>query len=323
MAMMWIRPRQARVVGPTALMLLGLTACATAEGGEAAAEERLSEHVVAYTSATGQDDAGLWLVKADGTDPVQLTDQPGVEFMAAWSPDGDRLAYAAGAAQDSPSDLFVLDLDGGEPQQVTSTPDRCESTPTWTPDGEELVYVSGDCGEEAVGIFTIGLDGGEERELVAGGTWPDVGPDGRLLYSAPVPGEPWYVQRLWVSEADGTGARDVTPRGFASASEATWSPDGSQIAFVTAVGDPAADKPEDWNEEVYVMDADGSNPRRVTTAPGNDHWPPSWSPDARRLVYSADGVPASGEVAAVDLETLEVTLLTHDDDHDLLPAWRP
>ena len=335
-----IGPGPKRVVGPTALLLLLLAACTPGDGGDsdAGASEPgsspnagvaglagvdLSEHEVVYTSLAGDEDADLWLVKADGTDPVQLTDEPGLEFMAAWSPDGDRLAYAAGATQDSPSDLFVLDLDGGEPQQVTSTPDRCESAPTWTPDGEELVYVSGDCEEGAEGIFATGLDGGEERELVAAGAWPDVGPDGRLLYTAPVPGGPWYVQRLWVSEPDGTRPRDVTPQGFASASEATWSPDGSRIAFVVAAGDPDAEEPEDWNEEVYVMDADGSNPRRVTTTPGNDHWPPSWSPDARRLVYSADGVPASGEVATVDLETLEVTLLTDDDAHDLLPAWRP
>jgi TolB protein len=318
-----IRPGRMRVVGATALLLLPVAACAPAAGGGGPSGADLSQHAIVFTSSAGNEDADLWLVKADGTDPVRLTDEPGLEFMAAWSPDGDRVAYVAGATVNGPADLFVLDLDGGEPQQVTSTPDRCETAPTWTPDGEELVYASSDCDGEAEGIFATRLDGGEERALVEAGSWPDVGPDGQLLYTAPVPGEPWYVQRLWVSEPDGSQPRDVTPRGFESASEATWSPDGSRIAFVVAAGDPSADRPEDWNEEVYVMDADGSNPRRLTTTPGNDHWPPSWSPDGRRLVYSADGDPASVEVAMVDLETLEVTRLTDDDDHDLLPAWRP
>ena len=149
-----IRPGLMRVVGLTALLLLPLTACTPDDGGGGGAGAAglagvdLAEHEVVYTSLAGDEDADLWLVKADGTDPVQLTDDPGLEFMAAWSPDGDRVAYAAGATANGPADLFVLDLDGGEPQQVTSTPDRCETAPTWTPDGEELVYASSDCDGE-------------------------------------------------------------------------------------------------------------------------------------------------------------------------------
>jgi Tol biopolymer transport system component len=115
----------------------------------------------------------------------------------------------------------------------------------------------------------------------------------------------------------------VTPEGFTSASEATWSPDGTQIAFVFAAGDPGAERPEEWNEEVYVMGANSRDPQRLTNTPGNDHWPPSWSPDGRYLAYSADGDPASGEVATVEVETQEVNVLTDDELFDLLPSWRP
>ncbi len=161
-----VHPGRIGVVGPAALLLLLLAACTPGDGGgdDAGADlagVHLSEHEVVYSRWSGEEDADLWLVKADGTDPVQLTDEPGLEFMAAWSPDGDRLVYAASAAQDSPSDLFVVDLGDGERQQVTSTPDRCESAPSWTQDGEGLVYVSGDCEVEAEGIFATDLDGGD------------------------------------------------------------------------------------------------------------------------------------------------------------------
>lgn len=310
----------AKLICSAAVVLLLGAGCG---GGEAGGTDDLAEHAIVYASGTDAQHADLWLLKPDGTDPFQLTDDPGLEFMATWSPDGDRVAYVAGASWDSPSDLYVLDLDGGQPERVSNTPGRCESAPTWTPDGEELVYVSGDCGSAPDGIFAVGLDGGEERLLVPHGSWPDVAADGRLLYTAPVPGKPWYVQRLWVSDLDGGNAHDVTPAGIDSASEATWSPDGGRVAFVVPTGDPTAERAEDWNEEVYVMNADGTDARRLTTAPGNDHWPPSWSPDGERLVYSADGDPASAELATVDVSTLEVTALTDDDAHDVLPAWRP
>ncbi len=325
-----VAARRARTSAWTAATVVGLgllVAC----GGGGGSEPRpgpgagigLADHEIVFTRQEGADGADLWLARADGSDPVRLTDDPGVELMAAWSPDGDQVAYAAGESPDGPFDLFVLDVPSGTARQVTRTPDRCESAPTWTPDGEDLVYASRDCVTQTDGIFTIPVGGGQERRLVAAGSWPDVGPDGRLLYSAPVSGDPWWVQRVVVSEPDGSDPVDVTPQRFESASEATWSPDGGRIAFVAAAGDPGAEEVESWNEELYVMDADGGNPRRVTTAPGNDHWPPSWSPDGHHLVFSADGVPASGEVATVDLETLVVTALSDNDVHDLLPAWRP
>ena len=68
------------------------------------------------------------------------------------------------------------------------------------------------------------------------------------------------------------------------------------------------------------MNADGSEARLVVTTTGNDHWVPAWSPDGGSLMYSADGEENEGELARVDLKSGEVTVLTDNDVHDLMPA---
>src|SRR5262249_5376942 len=54
-----------------------------------------------------------------------------------------------------------------------------------------------------------------------------------------------------------------------------WSPDGKKIAF-------HAERDKDW--EIYVMDADGKNEKRLTMSPGED-WIPSWSPDGKQIAF--------------------------------------
>jgi TolB protein len=77
----------------------------------------------------------------------------------------------------------------------------------------------------------------------------------------------------------GTDWRDESPR---------WSPDGQFIAFTSNRAhygaQPEAGTPD---LDIYVMRADGSQVRRITTDPGNDH-DPSWLPDGASLVFSSD-----------------------------------
>ena len=66
---------------------------------------------------------------------------------------------------------------------------------------------------------------------------------------------------LWVMDADGTNAKPLTDNGTIDDAYPSWSPDGQSIAF---------DSNRDGNNEIYVMNADGSDVVRVTDWPKAD-----------------------------------------------------
>jgi hypothetical protein len=99
-----------------------------------------------------------------------------------------------------------------------------------------------------------------------------------------------------------------------------WSPDGRSIAFVST---------RDGNPEIYVMDSDGGNPRRLTFSPSGD-WRPAWLPDSTHLVFVSDrggnndiyqlAVPAPGSAPPASEPELMPVIVDGADDRD--PAVR-
>lgn len=87
-----------------------------------------------YTSSPNTDappSFDLWLAEADGTDPVRLTRSALSEFGPSVSPDGRFIAFSV-VFPTGEEDLFTLDTDTGEFEQITSVPGR-ELWPTWDP----------------------------------------------------------------------------------------------------------------------------------------------------------------------------------------------
>lgn len=92
----------------------------------------------------------IWTMAPDGTDLKQLTDGPYDERYPEWSPDGSRIAFGSdrpGADEREPGvvgsyDIWSIDVDTGELQQWTATPDLEESYPTWSPNGNEIAFVA-------------------------------------------------------------------------------------------------------------------------------------------------------------------------------------
>lgn len=181
-------------------------------------------------------------------------------------------------------DIYVLDVKGGEPTPLTEG--LLGQWPRWSPDGQRLAFLSlppeegilSDKGE----LVVITGDGAEQQTVAATGKTE--------IYSSPLNWSPDGRSIAWESGGRSdevlaginavdleTGEISELALGHPGAMPA-WSPDGSLIAFVSYKDE------EDTDPDIYTMEADGSNVRRVADRDGHD-MAPRWSPDGRHMVW--------------------------------------
>lgn len=171
-------------------------------------------------------------------------------------------------------------------------------------------------------LFVARLDGSELRQLTSGpgaDATPIWSRDGKqIVYASDRGGN----EDLWIVQADGTGLRNLTSHP-ASDSHPSWSPDGRQVVFSSTRGDGE-------NDDIYVIDLNGSNLRRLTD--NGLHWDtfPSFSPDGRRILFrrllrerTSEGTLANSEVLAMNTDGTGVVNLSRHPWFDGWPSWSP
>jgi Tol biopolymer transport system component len=92
-----------------------------------------------------------------------------------------------------------------------------------------------------------------------------------------------------------------------------WSPDGRQIAFNSA---------REGNQEIFIMNADGSNQRNASQSPDSIEGLADWSPNGKRLVLYSDR-PGNKDIFIVDLANGQWTNITKDPASDEFCTWSP
>jgi TolB protein len=169
---------------------------------------------VAYAgimSPTGDTDRGVFALASRDGSARTLFDVPGAYDSApAWSPDGRRIAFesnadVAGANPERDMEIWVMDADGGNPQQRTSNAAHDEG-PAWSPDGRLLAYTSGPDDEHGDIAVMDAATGAPVRTLT---TYPgaDESPDWQAIPA------PRTDARCGDAVRTGRGARDVRRAG--------------------------------------------------------------------------------------------------------------
>ena len=225
--------------------------------------------IVFASSRSGNSD--IWVMDADGSNPVQLTTDAASDDRPFWSPDGTQILFESDRGGNM--DIWKMNADGSSVVQLT-TDTANDTHAAWSPDGQRIAFQSNRDGNQ--NIWTMNPDGSGLIRLTSApqnDTHPMWNPDGTQIAFARNLGS----NDIWVMNAGGGNAQALTSS-TADEQHADWSPDGKRIVFRSnAAG----------NYDVWVMNADGSNHRQLTTHPANDR-NPDWHPDGNRIVFRSN-----------------------------------
>jgi len=234
---------------------------------------------------------GTYVINRDGSGVKRLSERTG---WISWSPRGDWIALQGPG-------LNLVEVATGDTSEI---PDATQApwysgSVSWSPDGTLLAFVN------ESGLYVYNPDTGDRRQVAVGpSVFPSWSPDGRRIafYFGPrIPmayggyaGDPEVGQQIpHVVELEGSSE----PKPLPAAATTSWSPDGSQIAYlefgcITGTWD------------IYTIDPGGLSMRRVTSVPKGPKEGPFWSPTSTTIAFSTFGELMLADAESGELRTL-------------------
>ena len=224
---------------------------------------------VSYTlssvdSVKNKRNSDIWMQSWDGKESVQLTHSPDGESKARWSPDGKYLSFTSSRGGLAGSQIWLMDRRGGEAKQLTDIKKGDLSDYAWSPDGKKIALV-----------ITTQPDTSKAKT-------PKPIVIDRYQFKQDVEG---YLTKktthLYLFDIS-TKKIDTLTKGIYDETSPKWSPDGTQIAFLS---NRTEDPDRNANTDIWLIDAKpNAAMKQLTTWTGRD-FAAEWSPDGKQIAY--------------------------------------
>ncbi len=222
---------------------------------------------IAFVSNRNKGRNEIWVIDADGKNPIRLTDGFG-DSNPDWSPDGTKIVYDAVG-------ITVIDADGKDKRLLKNAKGL---HPTWSPDGERIAFIAGKNPGDDAQIYVMDVDGRNRTQLTHDPVHkrlPSWSHDGKRIA---------YVgdHVIWVVDSDGENPRQLT--WHKTEEHPTWSPDSESIAFHSFGRDPGI-------IGIYTVDVTSGAVDALPRDPFSLDFEPDWlypgelsvSPDGSRI----------------------------------------
>lgn len=257
---------------------------------------------IAFASDHADGKYHIWKVRPDGTGLTQVTPSDKEDGFPAWSRDGQWIAFSR--EDNGNSQILVIRPDGLGETQVTSHP-SINTSPAWAPDNWTLAFATRRGG--GWDILTASMNPGEGEYVAALGGTPEVdpawSPDGLwVAYAREAGGAgPCVVFNLWKARVHSTERVRLISGQYVDLNP-TWHPTQNLIAF---------DSDRDGSRKLWLVNADGTGLRRVTSQPlWFEETEPAWSADGTKLAFVGEAA-YGGEIWIVNADGTGLSQATH------------
>ena len=241
-------------------------------------------------TATRDGNGEIYIMNADGSGEVRLTNHPGDDFDPVWSPTGEHIAFVSEREHQGLYDIYLMDPDGGNIRQAFNDLEY-RTAPTWSPDAENIAYHTYSPVPDWAVYFSR-LGGGKPERLseaaqMTRGGFPAWSPDGTeiaftdVVEGRPVVADPRIVvapleMHIWIINLQTREKERLLPRlRSGDTYYPVWSPDGTKLAFYWRQRDQQ-------KAGIYIVNRNG---RMLDEIVKDASGPVAWSPDGRDLLY--------------------------------------